>query len=96
VCKTLDLDALPFDPTWPTRRADLALALSILAEHQRVNGGPLRLLEDWGEASEEEIWVRLPPWLVELTRRLRAFHGERAKEIVGRVLNTLLPVTPLH
>ena len=49
----LDLNRLPPDPAWPTKRQDLHAALTIL-QRQAAQGEPLRLLEDWGEAADGE------------------------------------------
>src|SRR5512134_2873997 len=92
----LDLNRLPADPSWPTKRQDLQAAVAILQRHA-AQGEPLRLLEAWGEAADgERLWVRFPEWLRDLATHYRRQYGERGRVVLQRVMNTLLPVEPLN
>lgn len=55
----IDLNALDWNPDWPTQ-------LEIVARHQ-VETGKLRLLDDWGENEQGELWVNMPAWVIELS-----------------------------
>ena len=92
----IDLENLAHDPTWPTQRMDLAAALGIIARHQALSGGEIRLIEDWGEGENEDIWVKLPEWVMELTAHYRTIHGPRAEEVMSRVMRTLFPFGSVH
>ena len=94
--KTIDLTRLADDPTWPTKRQDVLAALTIIQRHITRTGEPLRLLEGWGEADPDHLWVQLPEWLLDLGRHYRALYGEAGEPILQRVLRELLPVEPLH
>lgn len=92
----IDLTDLTQDPTWPTRRQDLLVALHIMGEYEARTGQPLRLLEDWGEQGEGQFWVRLPEWLMELLKHYQARYGPRAEQILQRVMEELFPFQSLH
>ena len=94
--KTIDLNHLADDPTWPTKRQDVLAALAIIQHHVNRTGEPLRLLDGWGEASPDHLWVRLPDGLLDLGRHSRAQYGEAGEPILQRVLRELLPFEPLH
>ncbi len=94
--KTIDLNRLTDDPTWPTQRQDVLAALAIIQRHATRSGGALRLLEGWGEAAPDHLWVQLPEWLLDLGRHYQALYGEAGEPILQRVLRELLPVEPLH
>ena len=64
--KTLDLNRLTDDPTWPTKRQDVLAALTIMQQHASHTGGSLRLLEGWSETDHGSLWVQLPAWLLAL------------------------------
>jgi len=94
--KTIDLTRLTDDPTWPTQHQDVLAALAIIHHHTTRTGEPLRLLEGWGEAAPDHLWVQLPEWLLELGQHYRALYGEAGEPILQRVLRELLPFEPLH
>ena len=94
--KTIDLTRLVDDPTWPTKRQDVLAAIQIIQHHATRTGEPLRLLEGWGEATPDHLWVQLPDWLLDLGRHYRAQYGEASEPILQRVLRELLPFEPLH
>ena len=92
----IDLTHLDDDPTWPTKRQDVLAAITIIQRHAARTGEPLRLLDGWGEAAEDHLWVQLPEWLLELGQHYRARYGEAGEPILQRVLRELLPFEPLH
>ena len=94
--KSIDLTRLADDPIWPTKRQDVLAAILIIQRHATRTGEPLRLLEGWGEADPDYLWVQLPEWLLELGQHYRALYGEAGTPILQRVLRELLPVEPLH
>ena len=94
--KQVNLDSLDSDPTWPTKRQDVLAALAIIQHHAARTGEPLRLLEGWGEAGPDSLWVRLPEWLLDLGQHYQALYGEASAPILQRVLRELLPFEPLH
>ncbi len=87
----IDLEKLARDPAWPTQRLDLAAALGIIARHPARSEGGVRLIEDWGEGDNEDIWVKRPEWGMELTAHHRTVHGPQADAVMGRVMRTLFP-----
>jgi hypothetical protein len=94
--KAIDLTRLTDDPTWPTKRQDVLAAIHIIQHHVTRTGEPLRLLDGWGEADPDHLWVRLPEWLLDLGRHYRALYGEAGAPILQQVLWELLPFEPLH
>ena len=94
--KTIDLTRLTDDPTWPTKRQDVMAALAIIQRHVARTSEPLHLLEGWGEAAPDHLWVQLPDWLLDLGQHYQALYGEAGAPILQRVLRELLPVEPLH
>jgi len=92
----IDLENLVCDPAWPTQRMDLTAALGIIARHQALSGGGVRLIEDWGEGENEDIWVKLPEWVMELTTHYRTVHGPQADEVMSRVMRMLFPFESVH
>ena len=94
--KTLDLNRLTDDPTWPTKRQDVMAALAIIQRHATRSGGALRLLDGWGETTPDHFWVQLPDWLLDLGRHYQALYGEAGEPILQRLLRELLPFEPLH
>ena len=93
--KHLGLNRLTDDPAWPTKRQDLQAVVIIMQRHMAA-GEPLRLLEDWGEADGDRLWVRFPAWIIDLAQHFQQRYGDCADAIVQRVLVELLPVEPLH
>jgi hypothetical protein len=93
--KTIDLNRLTDDPTWPTKRQDVLAALAIIQRHVAA-GEPLRLLDGWGETAPDRLWVQLPDWLLDLGRHYRALYGEAGEPMLQRVLQELLPINHLH
>ena len=87
----IDPENVAWDPAWPTQRMDLAAAFGIITRHQALSGGGVRLIEDWGEGENEDIWVKLPEWVMELTAHYRTVHGPRADAVMGRVRRVLFP-----
>ena len=94
--KSIDLTRLADEPTWPTKRQDVLAAIRIIQHHATRTGEPLRLLDGWGEAGPDHLWVQLPDWLLDLGRHYQALYGEAGEPILQRVLRELLPVEPLH
>ena len=94
--KTIDLTRLTADPAWPTKHQDVLAAIQIIQHHATLSGEPLRLLEGWGEAGPDHLWVQLPDWLLDLGRHYRAQYGEASEPILQQVLRELLPFEPLH
>lgn len=92
---TIDLDELDWNPNWPTQRADLAAALEIVTRHQ-AESGKLRLLDDWGENEQGELWVKMPAWVIELTEHYDAIYGSGAEEIMRRVMRVLVSFEQVH
>ena len=89
----IDLENLTRDSAWPTQRLDLAAALGIIAHHQaRSGGGGVRLIEDWGRGDNEDIWIKLTEWGMDLTAHYCTVHGSRADAVMGRVRRTLFPL----
>jgi hypothetical protein len=70
--KTIDLNRLTDEPTWPTKRQDVLAALAIIQRHTTRTGEPLRLLDGWSEAAPDHLWVQFPDWLLDLGRHYRA------------------------
>ena len=70
--------------------------ITIIQRHTTRTGEPLRLLEGWGEAAPDHLWVQLPEWLLELGQHYRALYGEAGEPILQRVWRELLPFEPLH
>jgi len=71
-------------------------ALTLIESYATRTGEPLRLLEAWGEASEDRIWVQWPAWIIELAQHYQALYGEAGAPILQRVLRQLLPLESLH
>ncbi|HYQ91324.1 MAG TPA: hypothetical protein VES89_04420 [Candidatus Competibacteraceae bacterium] len=94
--KTIDLTRLVDDPTWPTKHQDVLAAIQIIQHHATRTGEPLRLLDGWGEAGPDHLWVQLPDWLLDLGRHYQALYGEAGEPILQQVLRELLPFEPLH
>ena len=93
--KHLDLNRLTDDPAWPTKRQDLQAAVMVMQRYA-AQGESLRLLEDWGEAGGDQLWVQLPAWIIDLAQHFQQRYGDCAAAIVRRVLTELLPVEPRH
>ncbi len=93
---TLNLDELDWDPNWPTQRADLAAALEIISRHQANANAGLRLLDDWGENEQGELWVKMPDWVIELSAHYKALYDSRAEQVMQRVMRVLIPFEQVH
>ncbi len=93
---TLNLDELDWDPNWPTQRADLAAALEIISRHQAKNGAGLRLLDDWGQNDQGDMWIKMPDWVIELSVHYQALYDSRSEEVMQRVMRVLIPVERVH
>ncbi len=93
---TLNLDELDWDPNWPTQRADLAAALEIISRHQAKTNAGLRLLDDWGQNEQGDMWIKMPDWVIELSGHYQALYDSRSEAVMQRVMRVLIPVEQVH